>query len=80
TATRNPLLARFLNSLHDRALRMWFISLQSPERGLRVADEHDLVVEKIAARDAPAAESAMRRHIESFAERVYDSRPDAVEA
>jgi GntR family transcriptional regulator, rspAB operon transcriptional repressor len=80
TATCNPVLARFLNSLHDRALRMWFISLRSPERGLRVADEHDVVVEKIAARDPAAAELAMRRHIESFADRLYDMRPDADES
>jgi DNA-binding GntR family transcriptional regulator len=65
-ATRNRVLGQILNTLHERSLRHWFMSLSDARHEERVADEHDDIVAAIASRDPQRAEQAMRDHIDSF--------------
>lgn len=65
-ASRNVVLADILSKLHDRSLRVWFVSLNSPGRNRLVHDEHVAICEAIARHEPDAAEAAMRTHIESF--------------
>lgn len=65
-AARNPVHAELLRRLHERSLRLWFISLHAHDQHLRVCEEHAAIAEAIARRDPDAAEKAMRDHIESF--------------
>lgn len=69
-ATRNDVLADILRRLHERSLRFWFISLTDISHHGEVQDEHRAIVQAVQARDADAAEAAMRRHIESFRSNV----------
>jgi DNA-binding GntR family transcriptional regulator len=72
-AARNPVLADLLTSLHERALRFWFISLSDDLQLRRVNEEHRAILDGIAARDAAAAAAAMRAHIESFRKNIARS-------
>ena len=65
-ASRNAVLADILSKLHDRSLRVWFVSLNSPGRNRLVHEEHVAICEAIARREPDVAEAAMRAHIESF--------------
>ena len=65
-ASRNGVLADILSKLHDRSLRVWFVSLNSPGRNRLVHEEHVAICDAIARHDPDAAEAAMRLHIESF--------------
>jgi DNA-binding GntR family transcriptional regulator len=65
-ASRNGVLADILSKLHDRSLRVWFVSLNSPGRNRLVHEEHVAICDAIARHDPDAAEAAMRSHIESF--------------
>lgn len=65
-ASRNGVLADILSKLHDRSLRVWFVSLNSPGRNRLVHEEHVAICDAIARHDPDAAEAAMRSHIKSF--------------
>jgi len=65
-ASRNAVLADILSKLHDRSLRVWFVSLNSPGRNRLVHEEHVAIKDAIARRDPEAAGLAMGAHIESF--------------
>ena len=65
-ATKNAVLTELLRNLHERSLRFWFISLNSPAQYELVQTEHSAIFEAIRGRNPGAAEAAMRRHIESF--------------
>jgi DNA-binding GntR family transcriptional regulator len=65
-ATRNRVLAQILKGLHERSLRLWFISLSDSKRQHQVAGEHENILKAIVARAPQQAEEAMREHIESF--------------
>lgn len=65
-ASRNPVLAGILLSLHERSLRFWFMSLSDQEHLAPVQSEHRAIVERLRARDAEGIAAAMRAHIESF--------------
>jgi DNA-binding GntR family transcriptional regulator len=65
-ASRNAVLADILSKLHDRSLRVWFVSLNSPGRNKLVHEEHVAICEAIARHDPDGAEAAMRAHVESF--------------
>ncbi len=67
---RNPVLGEILRNLHERAQRVWFVSLRDVAHHRRVVDEHAAIVDTLAARDADAAEQATRAHILSFAENL----------
>lgn len=70
TAAGNPVLGEILRNLHERAQRVWFVSLRAPEHHRRVVDEHAAIVEALRSRDPSAAEAAVRAHIQSFADNL----------
>jgi DNA-binding GntR family transcriptional regulator len=65
-AARNDVLIELLRNLHERSLRFWFISLNSPARFDTVQKEHAAILDAVKRRNPDKAEAAMRRHIESF--------------
>jgi DNA-binding GntR family transcriptional regulator len=69
-AARNDVLTELLRSLHERSLRFWFISLNAPTQYQLVQDEHAAILEAIGQHEANKADTAMRRHIESFRRNV----------
>lgn len=69
-AAGNPVLAEILKSLHEKAQRVWFVSLRAPEHHRRVVEEHAAIVEALRSRDPDAAEAAVRAHIRSFADNL----------
>ncbi len=69
-AAHNTVLADILLKLHERSLRLWFISLAAPDYQSVVNDQHRKIFEAISHRDVEAAESSMRSHIESFRRNV----------
>jgi GntR family transcriptional regulator, rspAB operon transcriptional repressor len=69
-AAHNTVLADLLLKLHERSLRLWFISLGAPNHQTSVQAQHDRIYRAISQRDANAAEAAMYAHIESFRQNV----------
>lgn len=69
-AAGNQVLGEFLKNLHDRAQRVWFVSLRATEHHRRVVDEHAAIVAALSSRDPEAAEAAARAHIRSFADNL----------
>ena len=69
-AAHNTVLADILLNLHERSLRLWFISLAAPDHQASVQEQHHEIFHAISHRDADAAEVAMRSHIESFRRNV----------
>ncbi len=69
-AAGNPVLAEILRNLHEKAQRVWFVSLRAPEHHRRVVEEHAAIVEALRAHDPDAAEAAVRAHIRSFADNL----------
>ena len=65
-ATKNVVFSEILQKLHDRSLRFWVISLQTPHHHVRVWEEHSAIVDAVADHNLVGAEAAMRAHIESF--------------
>lgn len=65
-ASRNPVLEDLLGKLHERSLRYWFISLTAQSQRRAVQREHADILEAVRRRDADAAETAARTHLESF--------------
>ncbi len=69
-AAHNTVLADVLLKLHERSLRLWFISLAAPHHQGSVNDQHHKIFQAISRRDVEAAEKAMRLHIDSFRRNV----------
>lgn len=69
-AAKNDVLTELLRNLHERSLRFWFISLNAPTQYQLVQDEHATILEAIGRHEPDKADSAMRRHIESFRRNV----------
>ena len=65
-ASRNAVLRELLSRLHDRSLRFWFISLNTPGHHASVQSQHEEILAAIRDRDPAGAEAAMRAHIEAF--------------
>ncbi|MEO0498795.1 MAG: GntR family transcriptional regulator, partial [Pseudomonadota bacterium] len=65
-ASGNDVLAGLLETLHDRAQRYWFVSLNSAEHMPRVQAEHEAIFAAIEAGDPESAERAMAAHIASL--------------
>lgn len=63
-ACKNEVISEILLRLHERSLRFWFLSLTHHHR--EVLNEHQAILDAIKQRDADAAETCMRAHIESF--------------
>jgi GntR family transcriptional regulator, rspAB operon transcriptional repressor len=66
SATKNLELAEVVRKLNERSLRFWFISFTTPDHHRSFQEQHEAVFHAIRNRDADAAESAMRAHIEAF--------------
>jgi len=69
-AAHNTVLADVLLKLHERSLRLWFISLGAPDHQTSVQEQHDQIWQAISHRDPNAAEAAMRAHIDAFRQNV----------
>ncbi len=65
-SARNPVLTELLGRLHDRSLRFWIFSLNTPGHHLSVQQQHLAILAAIRDRDPDGAEQAMRAHIEAF--------------
>jgi DNA-binding GntR family transcriptional regulator len=70
-ASRNTVLAQILGQLHNRLLRFWFVSLTDRKHHIAVLEEHKRVLDAVRARDADAAETAIREHILSFQQNIH---------
>lgn len=68
-AAKNRFLTRSIHTLQKALMILGPTTLTEPERAARAVAEHHDVLEAIKARDALAAEAAMRAHIEA-AQRV----------
>lgn len=65
-STKNVVMSDLLRTLHERSLRVWFISLNDAEHLKKVHREHEAIVDALVASDADRAASAMREHILSY--------------
>jgi DNA-binding GntR family transcriptional regulator len=72
-SSRNAVLADILGRLHDRSLRFWILSLNTPGHHARVHSQHRAILDAIRAHDPVAAEQAMRNHIEDFRRNLLTS-------
>ncbi|HWK01692.1 MAG TPA: GntR family transcriptional regulator [Xanthobacteraceae bacterium] len=68
--SRNPVLGNILRSLHERSLRVWFLSLSVVRRLEDVHAEHEAIFAAIAAHDEKRAAQAARAHIEQFQKHI----------
>ncbi|WP_298255709.1 GntR family transcriptional regulator [Bradyrhizobium sp.] len=71
--SRNAVLADVLGRLHDKSLRFWILSLNTPGHHARVHAQHRAILDAIHAHDPLAAEQAMRDHIEDFRRNLLSS-------
>jgi DNA-binding GntR family transcriptional regulator len=72
-SSRNAVLADILGRLHDKSLRFWILSLNTPGHHARVHTQHRAILDAIRARDPSAAEQSMRNHIEDFRRNLLNS-------
>jgi GntR family transcriptional regulator, rspAB operon transcriptional repressor len=72
-ASRNAVLADILGRLHDKSLRFWILSLNTPGHHARVHAQHRAILDAIRAHDPLAAEQAMREHIDDFRRNLLSS-------
>lgn len=71
-AASNRPVGDFLSGMHERCLRIYFISVSRNEQDVRVVNEHEEIFRALHRRDADGAAAAMRTHIESFRHNVRD--------
>ena len=71
--SRNGVLADILGRLHDKSLRFWILSLNTPGHHARVHTQHLAILDAIRAHDPLAAEQTMRDHIEDFRRNLLSS-------
>jgi DNA-binding GntR family transcriptional regulator len=69
----NVVLSDLLRRLHDRSLRLWFISLKAGDHHESVQSQHESILTAIRKHDPERAEAAMRAHIESFRDNLTRS-------
>jgi DNA-binding GntR family transcriptional regulator len=68
--TENPVLTDVLENLHQRSLMLWLASIASDGREYHVVqEEHEQILDRIAARDPDGAARAVRLHLEPFLRR-----------
>ncbi len=65
-AAGNAVLSEVLRNLHDRSLRLWFISLNDENHLLGVQAEHQEILDAVRARDETLAAERMTAHIRAF--------------
>ena len=66
----NQVLSEILRNLHERSMRIWFVSLANEAHAARVRNDHSKILDAIKSGNRPSAEDAMRAHILSFKENV----------
>ncbi|QKJ86834.1 GntR family transcriptional regulator [Paramixta manurensis] len=66
TVAANRRLIDILSVIHAQAQRFWATTLSNEVHMHEVIDEHNAIIEALAAGDATAADSATRAHIMSF--------------
>jgi DNA-binding GntR family transcriptional regulator len=62
-ATRNSRINQILRQLDDQVHRIRVLAPRTPGRLVKTIDEHQAIVEALAAHDPSAAEQAMRDHL-----------------
>ncbi len=67
---RNVHLTDSINRLNAHSQRLWFLSLRQLKSLDPIVLEHEEIVEALRRRDPDAADRAMRKHIESFKQRI----------
>jgi DNA-binding GntR family transcriptional regulator len=67
-ASGHATAARLISGLNSQLVRFQYRTIMLPGRRDRSYAEHEAIVEAIVARDADAAETAMRRHLSHVAE------------
>jgi DNA-binding GntR family transcriptional regulator len=65
-ASRNPVLAEVLESLHQRSTLLWFIPIADRPEYEAVQSQHEAILAAVQARDAAAAAAAMEAHLDGF--------------
>mgnify|MGYP001243338328 CR=1 FL=1 len=65
-AARNEYLGDCLEPLRNISTRAWYLTFERYGHLAETVSEHHTIVAAIAARDADAADSAMRQHVVSF--------------
>ena len=69
-SARNRPLGDLLAALHERCMRVYFLSVSRNEHDVRIMKEHEAIFEALTSRDSTAASDAMRRHIESLRKNI----------
>lgn len=72
-AAGNPLIADFLQPVHERLNRLWFQPQWSPQDFALTEGEHEAIYDALLARDPERASAAMREHIRSLHDRLLSS-------
>lgn len=73
-AASNQVLGDLLRNLHERSLRVWFVSLNNRRHASKVQEEHHDIIEALRLRDQDAAETAMRAHILAFKHNILKAQ------
>lgn len=76
SASRNDLLLRFVDQVHQRVRRFRSSTLQEPGRALVAVEEHRAIIEAIRAHDEVAAEEAAIHHMREVFEARMVMRAD----
>ncbi len=69
-AARNRPLSDLLAQLHERCVRVYFMSVSRNEHDVRIMREHEEVFAALVRRDSAGAAAAMRTHNESLRHNV----------
>lgn len=76
-AAHSPLLAEFMREIAEQIAESRHESLQQPRRPPKSLAQHSKIAEAIRARNASAARSAMRKHVETVSRvRLLTWNPD----
>jgi DNA-binding GntR family transcriptional regulator len=65
-AAQNPLLAEVQQLLHQRSMLLWFVAVSDRREYALVQEQHEHILEEVAAHDPDGAAAAMERHLSSF--------------
>lgn len=69
-SAKNVYLTDSINRLNAHSQRLWFLSLRQLKSLEPIVLEHEEIVMALRRRDPDAADRAMRKHIESFKQRI----------
>lgn len=69
-AARNRPLSDLLALLHERCVRVYFMSVSRNEQDVRIMREHEALFSALVLRDSAGAAAAMRAHNESLRDNV----------